>query len=238
MSFLSGLFHSGQRLDLSDFTDWHSHILPGVDDGVSTLDESLAILDSYEQAGIKTLWLTPHIMEDIPNTTAGLKERFELLSENYTGNIKLNLASENMIDNLFIRRLEEEDFLPIGEDGKTLLVETSYFNAPLGFTDTIEAITAKGYTPLLAHPERYNYINSIDQYRRLKELGIEFQLNLLALCGHYGPVVKEKAMQMLHEGMYDRVGSDIHRQQHLDILTGMKLPKDTISKLNPVLNQS
>ena len=53
---------------LRGFTDCHSHILPGVDDGVKTLRESLAILAKYEDLGISDLWLTPHIMEDIPNT--------------------------------------------------------------------------------------------------------------------------------------------------------------------------
>ena len=54
-------------------TDCHSHILPGVDDGVRTMEESLAILDRYERLGMKTVWLTPHIMEDVPNKTADLK---------------------------------------------------------------------------------------------------------------------------------------------------------------------
>ena len=58
------------------FTDWHCHILPGVDDGVQSMDESLQILAEYERLGVKEVWLTPHIMEDIPNTTEKLRERF------------------------------------------------------------------------------------------------------------------------------------------------------------------
>ena len=57
-------------------TDWHCHILPGVDDGFKTMQDSLAALALYERAGILEVWLTPHVMEDIPNTTAFLKERF------------------------------------------------------------------------------------------------------------------------------------------------------------------
>ena len=63
-------------IKLIGFTDYHSHILPGVDDGVQTMDESLEILRLYEEQGIKSVWLTPHIMEDIPNTTAHLRDRF------------------------------------------------------------------------------------------------------------------------------------------------------------------
>ena len=61
-------------IKLIGFTDYHSHILPGVDDGVQTMDESLEILRLYEEQGIKSVWLTPHIMEDIPNTTAHLRD--------------------------------------------------------------------------------------------------------------------------------------------------------------------
>lgn len=74
-----------KRISLADsgifreFTDWHCHLLPGVDDGVQTMEESLQILSLYEQLGVKDVWLTPHIMEDMPNTTSVLKARFEEL---------------------------------------------------------------------------------------------------------------------------------------------------------------
>ena len=77
--------------------DNHSHLLYGVDDGVRTLDESLSILSRMEEAGLRRLWLTPHIMEDVPNTTEGLRERFERLKgEEYKGGIELRLAAEYM----------------------------------------------------------------------------------------------------------------------------------------------
>lgn len=231
MSFLSSLFNKTYPYDLTGFTDWHCHILPGVDDGVKTLDESLSILGRYESAGIKEVWLTPHIMEDMPNETADLRKRFDELCAAYSGNIKLHLAAENMIDQIFQERLEANDFLPIGEDANSLLVETSYFNSPIGFYDTLEEIKAKGYFPLLAHPERYNYIDSISTYRRLKDMGVRFQLNLMSLSGHYGPMVKEKAEKLLSEGMYDLSGTDLHRTQHLDVIKNMRLGKSKIEAI-------
>lgn len=203
-------------------TDWHSHILPGVDDGVKSLDEALHILRRYEDAGISEVWLTPHIMEDMPNATADLRQRFAELREAYSGPVKLNLAAENMIDNLFLERLEADDLLPIGHDGRTLLVETSFFSSPISFFDKLEAIKAKGYFPLLAHPERYNYIEKFSTYGELKRLGVQFQVNLTSLGGHYGPIVKEKAIRMLREGMVDRLGTDLHRSEHLDLILRMK----------------
>jgi len=80
------------------FTDWHSHILPGVDDGVQTMDEALDILVLYEKIGIKAVWFTPHIKEDVPNKTAHLKERFAELQAVYEGSVRLHLAAEYMLD--------------------------------------------------------------------------------------------------------------------------------------------
>ena len=109
------------------FIDWHSHILPGVDDGIKRMSDSLEVLRFYEDLGIRHVWLTPHIMEDYPNTTAELRARFEELKKEWNGKVELHLAAENMLDTLFEERLEAGDFLPIGEDGRHLLVETSYY---------------------------------------------------------------------------------------------------------------
>ena len=177
------------------------------------MEEALRILKRYEELGVKEVWLTPHIMEDIPNTTAHLKERFNELQSVYQGHVTLNLASENMLDNLFEERLEKNDLLPIGEHKDHLLVETSYFNPPMGLYDILQHIKAKGYYPILAHPERYTYMEK-DDYRKLKNLGIQLQLNLLSLVGIYGEAAKQNAKWMLKEKMYSYVGTDIHSKVH------------------------
>lgn len=191
------------------FTDWHSHILPGVDDGVQTMEESLEILRLYETLGVKSVWLTPHIMEDMPNGTAFLRERFEELRAAYSGTVELHLAAENMLDNLFEERLAQNDLLPLGEGGNHLLVETSYFNPPLGLSNILLRIKAKGYYPVLAHPERYVYMGESD-YQQLKDMGVKFQLNLLSIAGMYGDRSKKKAMLLLNEKTIDYIGTDLH----------------------------
>lgn len=208
------------------FVDWHCHILPGVDDGVQTMDEALHILAAYERLGIREVWLTPHIMEDIPNPTARLRERFTELLATYKGNVVLNLAAENMLDKLFEERLEQGDLLPLGKDGRHLLVETSYFNPPMGLDDILRRIQAKGYYPLLAHPERYIYMEEND-YARLKSMHIKFQLNLFSLMDLYGKEVRKRAKELQSKGMYDYIGTDLHRIAVLNNLLEKRNPSDS-----------
>ena len=80
--------------------DMHCHILWGVDDGVKTQETSLKILQYLEEQGLREIWFTPHIMEDVPNTTEGLTERYNELLSVYTGRLKTHLAAEYMMDNL------------------------------------------------------------------------------------------------------------------------------------------
>lgn len=226
---------------MTGMTDWHSHVLPGVDDGIKTLDESLEVLRHFDSLGIDTLWLTPHIMEDYPNSTEKLRSRFEELKQAWTGNVKLQLASENMLDSLFEERLKAGDVLPIGVNRDHILVETSYFSPPLGFDNMIDSIKAAGYFPLLAHPERYTYMDE-KEYISLKERDVRMQLNYVSLVGGYGETARKKSIWLLKNGFIDVVGSDVHRlksnitliaqkpakKEHMDLLLGVAKDKNQI----------
>ncbi len=200
---------------LTNFTDHHSHILPGVDDGVKKMEVSLKILERYEQLGIAEVWCTPHIMEDIPNTTAGLQARFAELCEAYQGPIKLNLAAEYMMDALFEERLEQGDLLKLGHENNRVLVETSYFTPPMDMDKILRRIKQKGLYPVLAHPERFVYMNK-ERYTALKDDGIVFQLNLSSLAGAYGSEAKDKALWILKKNYYNLIGSDLHSMRNID----------------------
>lgn len=226
---------------LSGTTDWHSHVLPGVDDGIQNMDDSIEVLRHLDSLGIETLWLTPHIMEDYPNTTEKLRIKFEELKKAWNGNVKLRLASENMLDTLFEERLSARDLLPIGKNADHLLVETSYFSAPMGFEKILDSIMSAGYFPLLAHPERYTYMNEKD-YIRLREKGVKMQLNYVSLVGGYGETAKKKSIWLLQNGCIDLIGSDVHRlesnktliekspdkKEHLELLRRIVDTKNTI----------
>lgn len=208
-------FRKGSLLEGA--TDWHSHILPGVDDGFREMEESLEAIHQMEKLGLKHLWLTPHVMEDIPNETSFLRKRFEELKLAYEGPVTLHLASENMLDSLFEDRLEANDFLPLGERGNHLLVETSYFNPPMNMTGLLELVKSKGYHPVLAHPERYRYMDEKD-YIRLKEMGILFQANYFSLVGAYGNTARKKLEWLLKKDMINLMGSDLHRLKAFNAL--------------------
>lgn len=200
---------------LTNFTDHHSHILPGVDDGVKKMETSLKVLERYEQFGIAEVWCTPHVMEDIPNTTAGLQAHFAELCEAYQGPIKLHLAAEYMMDELFEERLEQGDLLKLGDEGNQVLVETSYFTPPMDMDAILRRIKQKGIYPMLAHPERYVYMNK-ERYKELKNNGIRFQLNLSSVAGAYGSEAKDKALWLLKQNFYNIAGSDLHSSRNID----------------------
>ena len=115
-----------------------------------------------------------------------------------------------MLDPLFDQRLAAGDVLPIGENGNHLLVETSYFNPPMDLHGMLERIKQKGYYPVLAHPERYVYMDEKD-YRGLISQGIRLQLNLLSLVGMYGDEARKKSRWLLKNGYYTLAATDLHR---------------------------
>lgn len=194
---------------LDGAVDYHCHILPGVDDGVRNLDKSLTALSYYEEAGVTEVWLTPHIMEDYPNSTCQLRQGFNKLCAAYNGPIIMHLASENMLDSTFEQRFHDNDLLTMGQ-GTHLLVETSYFNPPIQLYQTLNEISRRGLFPVLAHPERYLYM-TLKDYDRLKDMGVKFQLSIMSLAGVYGDGAAAKARHLLLEGKYDFYGSDLHR---------------------------
>ena len=228
-----GLFNKRQSILesglLGGAVDNHSHILYGLDDGVKTQEDSLAILGFLEEQGLTDVWFTPHVMEDVPNMTEGIRARFEELKAVYTGGLQLHLAAEYMIDTLFEKRLSNDDLLFHGED--TVLVETSAVAPPYDLWDVLESMCKSGYRPLIAHPERYHYMDKSD-YRRLHDMGCHMQMNLPSIVGFYGESVRARALDLLDKGWYCMVGSDCHRFRAIRAqYEARELKKDTVRKL-------
>ena len=205
---------------LEGASDRHSHILYGVDDGVKTPEEALAVIEYQAQAGVREIWCTPHVMEDVPNGSEALQERFEELKSIYDGPVKLHLAAEYMLDNLFEERMERRDLLTMEND--VLLVETSTMAPPYDLAGTLARVMSAGYRPLFAHPERCRFLTDID-LEKMHEAGVLFQLNLGSLTGYYGSTVSKNAEALLAKGWYSAFGSDCHRLRSIKEQYEMKV---------------
>ncbi|TDQ24079.1 tyrosine-protein phosphatase [Tenacibaculum caenipelagi] len=219
------------------FVDIHSHLLPGIDDGAKDIDNSISLIEKMYSYGIKNFITTPHVLGDVyPNSSTTIKEKLEevrtALKERGLKDISINAAAEYMMDERFTERLKADDILTLKDN--YILVEMSYFNAPYNLYDILFEIQLKGYKPVLAHPERYNfYHNDYQNYYKLKKAGCVFQLNLLSLTEQYGKGVQKTAQKLLSEGMYDFVGTDTHHHNHLKLLQkiGTVKTKKQIEKL-------
>lgn len=205
--------------DLTEgFTDIHSHILFGIDDGAKTLEDSKFLMQSFAELGFKNAITTPHTIKDVWNNTRQIitskhSEVKELLPE-LSDRLNIKVASEYLMDESFVRLFEEEKLLTLKDN--YVLVEMSYINAPMQLYDIIFDLQVAGYKPVLAHPERYLfYHHKLGEYKKLKNSGCSLQINLLSAVGYYGENVAKIADQLLSEGLIDFAGSDVHHSQHI-----------------------
>jgi len=201
-------------------TDVHSHLLPGIDDGAQTLDQSVAMINKFVELGYKKLITTPHIMTDsYPNNSNVIKSKLELVTAEIQRlgiPIELTAAAEYYVDEFFLDLIDNEPLLTFGDN--LVLFEFSFHQKPILSNDLIFKLQGKNYKPILAHFERYLFYNSINDAEELKEKGILIQMNLNSLTGHYGPMAQKLAEQMVDHKIVDLAGSDCHRIEHLVLL--------------------
>ena len=223
---------------LAGHTDTHCHILPGVDDGTQHMSDALATLKFYEDNGLKRLFFTPHIAQSLhENTPENLRKRLEEFKAEYKGNIELRLGAEYMMDEEFSKKVERGDELLCASPG-TILVETTAGHKPWEMEETLFELQQKGYTVMLAHPERYVYMEEED-YERLKDKDILFQMNILSLDGTYGKHAFNKAKKLLKKGMYDFCGSDWHKKgYHIPHFSEKSFSSSSIKEIAELLKKN
>ena len=215
----------------NSFVDIHSHLLPEIDDGAKNMETTIQLIQDLSEFGIKNFITTPHVLGDVyPNSSKTITEKLllvkEELSKNNINDISISAAAEYMLDEQFQERLKNNDILTLKKN--FILVELLYFNPPLNLFDILFDIQLKGYKPVLAHPERYNfYHNEFETYQKLKNAGCLFQLNLLSLSKHYGENVRKIAHKLLDNNMYDLVGTDTHHKKHIELLKTIKISKQS-----------
>ncbi len=196
-------------------TDIHSHIVFDVDDGSRSVEESLAILKKLASVGFTNVIMTPHYIEGTEYSAANSEklEKLDILrtavSENNIG-INLYLGNEIFVKDNIPEDIENGLIYTLN-NSKYLLFEIPFHNQILNLLDIVYELKVAGYIPILAHPERYDYLKSNHKYvDTLKEEGLLFQCNYASILGHYGNDAYKTMKYMLKKGYVDYLGTDIH----------------------------
>lgn len=215
-------FNRSRNSSYSDFSavgiDMHSHLIPGVDDGAKDVEDSIQLINGLKNLGFEHLITTPHTLQDIhPNTKDSLTKGHALLDGKLPEGISLSLSSEYYLDDQFKDQVNADKVMPF--KGNRLLVEFSQISKPHHLEEEIFNLGIKGYQIVLAHPERYLFFHrQFDYYTRIKEMGVELQVNALSLTQHYGKGIKAIAEKLIENDMIDFIGTDIHHVKHLELL--------------------
>ena len=207
-------------IDLSVLhTDIHSHLIPGIDDGSPDMDTSLALLKELEMLGYKKIITTPHVKtEYFQNDVTKLDDLCERLrrAARFEG-IKLDIevGAEHLLDEGVNQRIKNDQFKTFGDN--YLLVELPFMFPPFGLDGYIFELQLAGYKLILAHPERYLYwLNDFNQFIRLKDSGVLFQVNIISLGNYYGKDVYNLAKKLIDNNMVELLGTDTHSAKHIE----------------------
>lgn len=198
----------------------HSHLIPGIDDGVKTKEEAFAVIRQFQELGYKKLITTPHIMSDYyGNTAASVSKAYadfipSFREQNFL--IELQFAAEYYLDETVLKLIaDKEEVLTFGD--RYFLFETNAVSEPLQIKDFIFSLTSQGYRPVMAHPERYQYM-TLTKAEDLVNRGVLLQINMLSLIGYYGPPIQKLAEKLIEKKWVSLLGSDCHNADHISLL--------------------
>ena len=204
--------------------DIHSHILPGIDDGAKTLEESVHLVTEMAGWGFDRLTCTPHITKKFRNTPETIREKFDILNNALSANglsIDLRMSAEY--------RLNPETWPEILKSGQFMPIEDRYIlmefpiNKPSDMEDLnpmeeFLKVMSLGLTPILPHPERYFYLQH-DDLLRYVDAGVKIQSNYGSLAGIYGSEVCKRAQSLIDEGIVSFLATDMHNMQYIKTIS-------------------
>ena len=224
MGFLKHFF--GSKLPPFDYgvfnTDIHSHLIPEIDDGSQSMDETISLLRKFKEMGYKKVITTPHVMSDYyqntPEIILGGLEKVRTKIREMSLDIEIDAAAEYYYDEFLIQKILNKEVLTFA--GDYLLFEFSFTAKPTNVSELIFTLKTNDYKPILAHFERYPYYfnDGLEKAKEFRDQGVLIQLNLTSLAGHYGKKVVEQAQMLVDNGLVDVVGSDCHRIDHLNMM--------------------
>jgi len=215
-------FSSRQKPPIPIFTDIHSHLLPGIDDGVKTVEESLEVIKHLISLGFKKLITTPHIMSDYykntPDIIRGKLDEIRVALKSANIEVEIEAAAEYYLDENFYKKIiDNEEILTFGDN--YVLFETSFTVEPLLLKEAVFRLNSSGYKPVFAHPERYQYLQ--EKKKLLDELidqGLLFQINALSLTSYYSKQVQKSAEELIKRNAVAFIGSDCHNISQAEML--------------------
>ena len=204
--------------------DFHSHILPSLDDGAKNLADSIMLAKALKSWGFERVTCTPHITSQYRNTPETIRPAFELLQEALEKekvNLELKLSAEyRLVPETWPDVLKNDWLMPI--EDKYILMELPISKPhEMGDIKPIEEfkrILSMGLTPLLPHPERYLYL-SHDDLLRFVDAGAVIQSNYGSLAGLYGEDVRRNVLSLQNESLISYYGTDLHNAHYLEVLT-------------------
>jgi protein-tyrosine phosphatase len=215
--------------DLGVYTDMHSHLLPGIDDGVQTLEESIANIQLLAEMGIKKIITTPHVMSDFYKNTPDIISRSrDLVKQKLDSEgivINFEAAAEYYLDETFHSKTKQkEQILTFGD--KYVLFEMSFVNESPFINETVYNLQMEGYKPILAHPERYAYFQSdFEKVEYYFDRGIYFQININSISGYYSKAARVLVEKLIDKQMVHFIGTDAHNSIHIyNIENCVKMP--------------
>jgi tyrosine-protein phosphatase YwqE len=203
--------------------DLHSHILPGIDDGAKSIEESIMLASAMKEWGFERVTCTPHITNKYRNTPETIIPAFESLQEAlYTHGVDLELrmsAEYRLVPETWPEVLEKNWIYPI--EDRFLLMELP-INDPTDIKDIkpldeFRKVISMGLTPLLPHPERYFYLSAEDLMTFL-EAGVKIQSNYGSIAGLYGEQALHNVRQLKDKGLVSYWGTDMHNLHYVNVI--------------------
>ncbi len=218
------------KLKTQNLKDYHCHILPAIDDGAADPAEALAMARILAAAGFREVHCTPHLIKGAYETSpASVREAVANLQQALDDAgipLRLKPGMEYSLDEFLLNYLA--DPLPLG-DSSMVLVEAPFQAAPPYLAEIMYQVIRRGFTPLIAHPERCEVFHDNAKLKTqnselrgaklldtLRDMGCLFQGNIGSFAGFYGERVRRHAQRFLEMGLYTHLGSDAHDSRHLE----------------------
>jgi protein-tyrosine phosphatase len=228
--------------------DFHNHLIPGVDDGAQTLEESVEALECFRRDGVNVVVATPHIDASLTLEPSALSLRLGEIDEGWA--LLEEAVARDFPDMTVHRGCELALDVPKPDltdprlrlnGGRYVLIEFPFMTVPPRASHVIGSLRETGYVPIIAHPERYHGVSGVEPARRWRASGAFLQVNGASLLGRYGAEPRRLAFELLGQSLADYICSDYHARgvpqtseyEALLIDMGANEQASTLMRINP-----